>query len=399
VTRAPALAVSGLLTLVLPLLAGCAQEPAPVRRSAPVGPVQTQMLQGEAAARHGDVDGAIEVYRAAIARDPAAVRPHLRYVRAMLAQGRGAEVRVEYQARSERPGASDAERTLAQRLQTNGASSALRQVYREATLRAPGSPWWLLALAEVETMEADAWNRKRLSAIERGDREAEEQAFAQSRGAVRRANRAVERAGRLAPELAEVWLYRGYLRSVEGDLQRAEAGRLASYEAAQLSFETATQRDPDLVEAWTGLGEASFELGEQRESLVAYLHAVRQAPVDGELRMALGVVLHDIGLLRDAAAQYREAAALRPWDADPLLRLGDALADAENWNLALSAYEAALERDAEAVDGHYKMGAVLEFRNRPGEARAAYERYVAMDGERSDLVKRRIERLLRAERP
>ena len=364
----------------------------------PSGPPYRVMRVGEAAAQRGDVDAALEHFRAAIEADPGAIRPHLRYTRAMLAQGRHTLLRREYAERAARPGATDAERTMAERLQTNGASSALRRVYAAAARRTPNSPWWRLALAEVETMEADAWNRKRHEAVERGDREAETQAFAQARGAVRRANRAVEQAARLDAGLAEVWLYRGFLRSVEGDLQDSEASRTAGYEAAKLCFSTATQMDPTLVEAWSGLGEASFELEDLRDSLVAYLEAVQRAPADGALRISVGVVLHEIGRLREAAEQYRQAAALRPWDADPLLRLGDALADAENWNKALDAYQAALDLDAEAVEGHYKMGAVLEYRNRPSEARAAYERYVAMDGERADVVQRRIERLLRAER-
>lgn len=384
---------------VLLCLVGCAQDrPRPsVPPSAPSGPVHELMLAGEATERSGDVEGSLREYRAAIDQDPAAVRLHLRYTKVMLGQGRGAQLRREYEVRAARAGASDAERTVAERLRTDGSSSALRRVYTAAAERRPQVPWWRLALAEVETMEADAWNQKRLDAIDRGDREGEEQAFAQSRGAVRRANRAVEQAGRLGPRLAEVWLYRGYLRSVEGDLQRSDTAREASFEAALLSFETATQMDPDLVEAWAGLGDVSFRLEELRDSLVAYLEAVERAPADGELRSSLGVVLHEIGRLREAAEQYRQAARLRPWDADPLLRLGDALADAENWNKALTAYRQALKRDAKAVEAHYKMGAVLEYLRRPSEARAAYERYVAQDGERTDIVERRIERLLRAE--
>jgi tetratricopeptide (TPR) repeat protein len=384
--------------LALLVLPACAQDPNRVLPSPPSGPAHELLLAAETNRQAGELEQALGTYQRAIEADRTAVRPHLHYVRAMLAQGRGAELRREYEARSSAPDASDAERTILERLRTSGASSALRRVYTAACDRAPDNPWWRLALAEVETMEAAAWNRKRLEAIDRGDRAEEKQADGQTRGAVRRANVAVERAGRLDPRLAEVWLYRGYLRAVEGDMQTSDAARTAGYEAAAVAFETAVKMDAELVEAWSGLGDASFELGEYRDSLVAYLEAVERAPTNGQLRTSLGVVLHEVGRLREAARQYSEAARLRPWDADPLIRLGDALADAQNWNKALDAYAAALERDGEAVEAHYKMGAVLEYRNRPGEARAAYERYVAQDGEKKDIAKRRIERLLRAER-
>lgn len=109
------------------------------------------------------------------------------------------------------------------------------------------------------------------------------------------------------------------------------------------------------------------------------------------------MALHRIGRLREAAEQYREAASLDPRAAEPLLRLGDARADDERWEEALAAYEDALRRDPTAVDAHYKQAVVLEHLGRHGEARVAYERYLAQGGEHSSTVRRRVERLLRAE--
>ena len=51
---------------------------------------------------------AVARYQRAIDANPAAVRPHLRYVRAMLAQGRGAELRRSYEERAANPAATDA---------------------------------------------------------------------------------------------------------------------------------------------------------------------------------------------------------------------------------------------------------------------------------------------------
>ncbi len=392
--RRPALAAVCIAVLVG---CGCRSELGAMLPPAPVTPSDEAVAAAEAQISAGKVEAALESYREATLTDRTAVRPHLRYVRAMLAQGRRAELREIYSGRVARPDATDAERTVSERLQTNGASSALRRVYTAAADRNPKSPWWRLALVEVETAEADAWNHKRLDAIERSDRQAERQAFAQAGSAVRRAARALERATKIDPGLAEVHLYRGFLRAVEGDLQANAQGRDAGYRAAAASFSVATGRAPGLVEAWAGLGDAQFRVGETRAALVAYLEAVRLAPADADLRVALGVVLHEVGRLREASNQYSQAAQLRAWDADPLLRMGDARADARDIPGALAAYERALKRDPDAIEAYYRMGTIYEFQGRLGEARAAYERYVEQDGANASTVQRRIERMLRQE--
>ncbi len=366
-------------------------------------PPETATAADEAVARAGaragagKIEASLLAYAEATRTDPAAVRPHLRYARAMLAQGRRAQLRADYEARAAAPGATDAERTMAERLRTRGASSALRRVYTAAAERNAESPWWRLALVEVEAAEADAWNHRRMDAIERRDRNAERKAFLQARGAVRRAQVALERAKEIDPDLAELHLYRGHLRAVEGDMQVNAAARDASFRAAADAFATATRRSPGMVEAWAGLGDVQYRLHELREAMIAYLQAVKLSPADADLRIGLGVVLHDIGRLREAAAQYREAAVLRPWDGDPMLRYGDARADAEDYRGALAAYEEALERDPKAVEAHYRIGVIHEYFGRLAEARAAFERYINQGGPKADRVERRIERLLRRE--
>lgn len=389
--RTAALAALGLV------LAACAQDPKLLLPAETPTAAELSFTEGERAAQVGDVAGALDTFQRAVAMDRAAVRPHLRYVRALLKLGRRAEARRIYAERAAAPDATDAERTISERLQTNGASSQLRRVYTAAAERNETTPWWRLALVEVEIAEADAWNQRRLSAIDRADRDEERRAYQQARDAAARGQRALAAAAEIAPKLAEVHLYRGFLRGVEGDLQPSAPARDAAYRAAEASFFAATQRAPELTEAWGALGDVRFRLGDKGGSLTAFLQAVRRAPADATLRLSLGVVLHEIGRLNDAAEQYRQAATLTTFDADPLLRLGDALADAEHWEEALRAYRSALKRDPKAVDAHFKMGALLEHRKRPGEARAAYERYVDAGGPKASNVKRRIERLLRAE--
>ncbi len=385
--------------LVLLALASvaCSRDPRTLLPRETPTPAELSFGAADRAASTGNVDSALATYRQAIEMDRAAVRPHLRYVRAMLALGRRAELRRMYDARAAAPDATDAERTIAERLRTTGASSDLRRVYTLAAERNPESPWWRVALAEVEIAEADAWNERRLKAIERADRKEQVVAFRQSVRAIRAAQRALERAAEIDAKLAEVHLYRGFLRAVEGDLQPTAPARDAAYRAAEAAFDAAVSRSPDMVEAWSALGDVRFRLGDKRGSLMAFLEAAKRAPGDATLRVSLGVVLHEAERYQEAAEQYRYAAEIHSWDASPLLRMGDALADDEQWDAALAAYQAALKRDPKAVEAHRKTGTILEFLERPGEARLAYERYVEADGSRASSVKRRIERILRAE--
>jgi tetratricopeptide (TPR) repeat protein len=359
--------------------------------------VRSVLSEGDVLRRSGREEESLAYYAEAVQQDPAAVPAHLRYVSTLVGLGRRSQAREIYRARAAAPDATDADRTMSQRLETNGASSALRRVYTAAAERSPQTPWWRLALAEVEIAEADAWIRLREEAIEKGDRAAERKAYAQARGALQRGEAALDRATAVAPRLAEVDLYRGVLRAVEGDLHAGAAAQLAAYRSAEAAFARAAATDPDLVEAWAGLGDVRMRTGDLRESLEAYLEAVQRSPADASLREAMGVILQRVERYGEAAEQYRQAAVLAPRNAGPWLRLGDAYAEDERWEQALDAYAEAFRRDGAAVEAHYKAGTVLEYLGRFGEARAAYERYVDQGGKRAGAVERRIERLLRAE--
>lgn len=365
-------------------------------RSAPA-PLRPTLAEGDRLRRAGREEQALELYERAIQRDPECVPAHLRYVSTLAALGRRSEARRVYRDRAAQPGAGEVDRTLARRLETDGSSSQLRRVYALAAERSPAQVWWRLALVEIEIAEAEAWNRRRADAIERGDKDAEREAFAQANAALVRGGDQLDLAAPKAGAPAEVDLYRGHLRAVEGDILAGAVASAAAYRAAELAFHRATARDPDLVEAWEGLGEVRLRVGDLRGSLVAYTEAARLAPADAHLRTSIGVVLQRVERRREAAEQFQQAAVLAPHDADPWLRLGDARADDDRWDEALVAYDEALRRDATAVEAHYKKATVYEHLGRLGEARAAYERYESQGGERASLVRRRIERLLRAQ--
>ncbi len=379
-------------------LGGCAAKrtPIPGPRSAPCA-VRHQLADADDKLGSGRDEEALVAYAQAVKQDPASVPAHLRYVSALSALGRRSEARRIYRERAARCSATDAELTMAARLETDGSSSALRRVYALASERSPASPWWRLAVAEIEIAEAEAWNRRRQGAIDRGDRDEEERAWGQACGALERAGEALDRAQAAGPRLAEVDLYRGHLRAVEGDVLPGAVASAAAYRAAETAFQAAVQRDPDLVEAWEALGEVRLRTGDTLGSLQAYLVAAKRRPADARLREAVGVVLQRIERYGEAAEQYREAARLAPYDPRPWERLGDAYAGDEKWELALDAYAQAHKRDGSLVEAHYRRATIFEHLGRLGEARAEYELYLSQGGERESTVRRRVERLLRDE--
>lgn len=394
------LAAAALAALAIAAV-GCSARPAERARRPVEAPVvlTDPVARGDVAAREGRVDDAVAAYEEAIARDRAAVRPHLRLVATWSAAGRRSVARERYTRAAAAPGATEAERVMAARLATDGSPPAVRAVYVEAAKAAPANAWWRLALAEIDLASADGWIRKRAKARDDGDRPGATEAEATARRALERAQSAVENAAARAPDLPEVALYRGLLRSLESELLATASARAAAQRAAADAFARAVELDPSSVDGWANLADARRRVGEPADALAAYLAALRLAPSDADLRFGAGAVLHELERDGDAAAQFLEAARLAPKDAAPLVAAGDALAADGKPERALEAWDRALERDPKALEVYPRRGAVLETLGRTAEAREAYAAYLERGGPDAALVRRRIERLTSPEAP
>lgn len=387
-----------LLALVVALLAGACSQGAGGARAArapaaPAPPVVASPLgAGDAARREGRAEDALAAYERALAARPDSVPAHLRYVAALLALGRRSVARDVYARRANAPGARPVDRVMAERLETDGSTAAVRAVYARAAQSWPEDPWWKLALAELDLADAADGVKKGDEARESGDSGGARSAFKGAREALARANAEIERAAARAPSLAEVDLYRGVAASLAGDLAAGEVAK-ARYVEAAAAFRRATERDPSLVDAWAGLADAAYRAGDAAGALDAWVAAVRLAPGDAGLREGAGLALHDLSRHAEAAAQYVEAARAAPANANALVLAGDAFAAAGAYDDALHAYEGALERDPTLVDVYARKGAVLERTGRPIEARRAYGAYLSHGGPREAEIRRRIERL------
>jgi len=390
------LCLTGTVALGVP---GCSS---PTSRSTVIAPtaplrdaaLRARLARGDAARREGRVEEALAEYEQALATDPAHVPSHMRLVEALVSTGRRSVARDRYRTRAASPGATQAERVMAARLETDGSAAAVRAVYVAAAKAALDDPWWRLALAEVDLAAADRAIAAYEEARRTGDRPRAAEVIELARRALSRADSAVENASERDPSLPETHLYRGLVRALEGELLVGASGREAAFRAAIEAFQHAVAADPGMLDAWANLGDAAQRVGDTEVALAAYLSAIRLAPSDPDLREGAGLVLHGLERFADAAAQYAEAARLRPRDAAPLLNAGDGWAAAGRFEDALSAYDAALARDPSAVEAYAKRGTVLERMGRLGEAREAYAVYVERDGADAAAARRRIERLL-----
>ncbi len=116
-----------------------------------------------------------------------------------------------------------------------------------------------------------------------------------------RAQRDVEEALRLAPDLPQSRIAAGSLQLVRRDTRRALA-----------EFEAGASRAPNDAGLWTWIGIANFDLGNWDSAVVAYERARRLDPRDANLAGVLGDAYHVLHRYQEAVEAYRREIALAP---------------------------------------------------------------------------------------
>lgn len=126
--------------------------------------------------------------------------------------------------------------------------------------------------------------------------------------------------GRNALKSAEK--YQAKATEAEGKKREKLESRAArSYETATEQFLIAIRYDKELVEAYTGLGQAWLETGETEKALQAWGMAQKLAPKDPEALFGLGHCLVELDRPRDAASVYMNLAGTDEERATELLEL------------------------------------------------------------------------------
>jgi len=192
--------------------------------------------------------------------------------------------------------------------------------------------------------------------------------------------RALELLGR-TPDAA----YPLYLRAKLYAEQRAFA-------PAVKALEQAVALRADFPEAWSDLGEARRNVGDDEGALAAYRHAVELSPEGAVARTRLGTKLLDLGRAHEAVPYLREAARLDPNNQSALNSLLIALRrdGREEEAAAVKAQLTQLLREKNRADQNLLLsielnnrGAALE---KAGDLRGALEKYRAASALNPDHV-------------
>ena len=233
---------------------------------------------------------------------------------------------------------------------------------RDADAEAPFTP---PGVATRQTVPLTAYARTALAriALERGQSDVAERelqaavdaypAFGPARGLLREATRA--RGGAAAP-------------------RRGGEGSYVPPADPRLDAVVATSQHPDLLLKHAGLatraGDAAW-----REFLVR--RALAAAPSDLNVLMEMSAMLQSRRQLTEALAYLEQHETLAPGDHHGLVQQGKVLADLDR----LADAERVLRRAAVVRDttAEFNLGTVLDRQNRWDEARAHYERALAID--------------------
>ncbi|HXI01980.1 MAG TPA: tetratricopeptide repeat protein, partial [Candidatus Saccharimonadales bacterium] len=181
------------------------------------------------------------------------------------------------------------------------------------------------------------------------------------------AQRAVEAALKLSPDLPLAHNAAGYGLLVEGDADRARD-----------EFLEATRGDASLASAWANLGQACARLGRYDEGLEAIRTAIRLRPDKFRYQVSLGVFFERFSEYKSARNAYRKAIDLKPDSWIAWSNLGAVDLRSGNFEAAVPSLLRAAEIE-ETADVHSNLGTAYYYLGKLPEAVEHYRRAVELD--------------------
>jgi tetratricopeptide (TPR) repeat protein len=182
----------------------------------------------------------------------------------------------------------------------------------------------------------------------------------------------------------ELLRHHAYEEGADGD----DLANLAQYQLLQhdvehavATFREALEREPGHVRSAVGLGQALLEQGNLDEAAQTLERTVAAAPGadDPAAHFFLGLARHlgrDFAGAQESLARSRQ---LRAWTAKEYVLLGNVLASSGALADAELAFRSSLETGPEIPEARYKLGLVLQARDRPEQARPELERFVELE--------------------
>lgn len=181
-------------------------------------------------------------------------------------------------------------------------------------------------------------------------------------------------------------------------LYEAEVDEIHDYKLATEVFKRVADRYPLSAEAWTSLGVAYSQMGDEAQSKKDFEKALELEPNHAEAYRGLGVLALRGGRAKDAVASLEKALELRPDSLEDALLLAGALGDGGDTANAMSVAERAREKHPEDAGPLAMLGTLAAQKGDIESASKYADRALALspDDGKSLLLKGKIQ-LSRAE--
>lgn len=184
---------------------------------------------------------------------------------------------------------------------------------------------------------------------------------------------------------AAVRLRSNYENGPAAQLTRAfEALESGRFERAIQDFEAVLSRNPKLVQAWSGKGEALVGLNRFEDAAEAYARAIASPEAALTAQYNYGVVLYRLSRYVEAAEQFRAVAAQKPDHAEAHYNLATLAQRDGRLGEALEEWKIFTRLQPDVAGGWFNLGIVYMDYDRPAEAVACFKRVIELDQNDAD---------------
>jgi len=162
---------------------------------------------------------------------------------------------------------------------------------------------------------------------------------------------------------------------------------------AAAAYEEAIGLDPGNWGYRFNLGLSLKKAGRPEAALAAFRKAVELNPESYSANKETGEALAKAGQYAEAMPFYEKAAVLSPDDPDAQYNLGVCLINGGDSEAALPRFLKAVELNPEYADAYYQIGTISIGQNKPAEARASLEKFLALapGHEKAGIAKQLLE--------
>ncbi len=181
--------------------------------------------------------------------------------------------------------------------------------------------------------------------------------------------------GKRSPKLAKELCRKGFDFSIQGEFQDA-----LKY------YQEATEKSPEDIEAWYGLGSCYEGLDRPEDAIAAFQQAVRVDPKNANGYFNLGRFYHKMGRYLDAVAAYRQATTIDPDNAPAYFDLGQIYGKIGAYEEGEKAFRQVLRIIPNHVPAHYYIGLTYFEAGRYLEAVNSYQEALRINPDSAPIL-------------